>query len=369
MSLIIWNKQPHAWVHTHLDQYPPTGLFLKGTPEMFSLKRILVVMTTCALILVSVTALAGEKSGYLGVMLQEISTSMAKALQMDDTGGVLVSEVIEDSPAEKAGLKDGDVVLEFNGQSTASNKALVKAVRNAAAGDEVKIKVLRGGKTKTIEVLLGEKIKEKMVWFDSGDDRHTIHMDNNIEIIMEDLEGSFKLDRGFLGVQLDDLNEELGQYFGVEDGHGTLVTKVTKDSGAEEAGLKAGDVIVRLGDSEINSADDLHQAMADTKPEQEVTVQVLRKGKSKKFDVTLGEPSMDSIRKIEIISENGDFPGHAPKMFMKHFEHKGAPHAKHQMERMQFIEEHKMHDLEIVREELESLRLELEELRIELENK
>lgn len=298
---------------------------------MIKRMRTVTLLVACALLMTSMPAFAGEQSGYLGVTLQNINASMAKALQMEDKGGVLVNEVVTDSPAEKAGFKDGDVVLEFDGQTITSNKALIKAVGGTSPGDEVKIKILRSGKTKTLKVVVGKKeaMKKKMKIFINDDD-HSFHMGKDFEFIMKGFGGGSHPDRGFLGVQLDDLNEQLGKYFDVEDGEGALVTKITEDSAAEKAGLKAGDVIVRIGDDGITSADDVHQAMADTKPEDELKIQVLRKGKTKKFDVTLGE---------------------------------------HQMHRMEFIEERELFDVEEVRMELEELRMELEELRKELQEK
>ena len=70
-----------------------------------------------------------------------------------------------------------------------------------------------------------------------------------------------------MGVNLDDLNEQMGEYFGVEGGKGALVTEVVEDSPAAKAGLKAGDVIVKLGEKDIDSSAALHKAMADTEPE------------------------------------------------------------------------------------------------------
>ncbi len=336
---------------------------------MFSLKRISVVLTVCALLLASVTAFAGEKPGYLGVMLQDISVSMAKALELDEDGGAIISEVLEDSPAEKAGLKDGDVILEFDGKTIYSHKSLTKAVRKTTPGEEIKVKVLRGGKTKNLEVVVGKREKnENFAWFDSGHNDHSFNYDDDLEIIMEGFDGPFASDRGFLGVQLDDLNEQLGKYFAVENGEGALITRITEDSSAEKAGLKAGDVIVRIENEDITSAADVHKAMAATKAEDEIKIQVLRKGKTKKFEVTLDEMSMESIRKIEFISENDYDSLIAPKKLMKHFKLSGTHGPKH-MGHVKYMGDHESFELDEVREELEELRLELEKLREDLKKK
>lgn len=331
---------------------------------MFSLKRVIILVAACAILLASISALAGEKSGYLGVMLQDIDTSMAKALQLDEDGGVLINEIIDDSPADKAGLQEGDVFLVFNGKTIDSHKALTKAVRKTSPGDKIMVKVLRNGKTKNLDIVVGEREKsETMVWFDSDDDNFSFNFDEDIHVVMDDFDFEFNLDRGFLGVHLDDLNEQLGEYFEVEDGKGALVTKVTEDSSAEKAGLKAGDVIVSIGGTGIDSADDLHDAMADTKPEEKVTVGVMRKGKSREFDVTLGEMSDSGLDQIKMFTGQNNFSVHAPKMLMKHIQHPKTPNVPNQVHRMQIIEELKSGDLEDVRNELEELRNELKELR------
>ncbi len=96
-------------------------------------------------------------SGYLGVMLQDLSPAMAKALQLGDQSGVLVSDVVDDSPAAKAGLQDGDVIVAFAGKPLSDYDSLTAAVRAAKPGEKVDVTVLRDGKKKTIKVELGER--------------------------------------------------------------------------------------------------------------------------------------------------------------------------------------------------------------------
>ncbi len=84
---------------------------------------------------------------------------------------------------------------------------------------------------------------------------------------------------GWLGVNIDDLNPQLGDYFGVEDGDGVLVTAVVEDGPAAKAGLKAGDVIVKVGGDEVEDTGDLHETLAGTEADQKVKIEYLRKGK------------------------------------------------------------------------------------------
>jgi len=186
----------------------------------------------------------------------------------------------------------------------------------------------------------------------------------------------FDNDRGYMGVHLDDLNEQMGEYFGVEDGGGALVTEVIEDSPADKAGLKAGDVIIRIGENEVDSSKALHKVIGDTEPEQQMAVKVMRKGKSKDLSITLGEmPEQDYSKHMEFISEGDDHCTihRAPRM-MKHSGHgdvdvrvirRGAPHGKHE-----YLELKELHEadseLKEMREELHQMQKELKKMQEEL---
>jgi len=357
-------------------------------------KRTFVLMMSIALLVTVVVAQAGEEKGYLGVKLQELTPSMAKALQMDDESGVMISEIVDDSPAEEAGLEDGDVILEFNGKTISDNDDLVKAVRGTSPGDMVKVVVLRNGKNKSLEVEIGEREDDNLTWVFEDDDMHGSHYkhygDGEHKVIVMsgddddfvwssggDVPFGFDNDRGYMGVNLDDLNEQMGEYFGVEDGKGALVTEVVEDSPADKAGLKAGDVIVRLGEKEIDSSSALHKAVADTEPEQQMAVKVMRKGKSKDMSITLGEvPEGSYSKRIEFIG--GDNHHFAPPRMMKHFGHggdvdvrvirRGAPHGAVKIHESEEIHEAKV-EIKEMRDELDKMQKELQEIQEELKKK
>ena len=356
-------------------------------------KRTLVLMMSIALVVSISVAQAGEneEKGYLGVMLQDLTPSMAKALQMGDKSGVMVNEVVDDSPAAKAGLEDGDVILEFNGETISDNDDLVKAVRATSPGDDVKIVVLRNGKNKNLDVEIGQRESKNVFFMSKDGDVHAPHVkhfekDGNSVIVMSGDDEDFtwttsdkafglNMDRGYMGVHLDNLNEQMGEYFGVAGGKGALVTEVVADSPAAAAGLKAGDVIVKLGDNEIESSEALHKAVAETKPEQQMAVKVMRKGNNKDMSITLGEmPENTFTKHIEIIGEDDDhFSFHTSPRMMKHFGDHGdvdvrvirrhAPEGDFEL--------HEMHEaegeIEEMREELDKMRSELKEMQKELQ--
>jgi len=351
---------------------------------ILSARKGLAAACVAGLLVAATLAFAGNQ-GYLGVVLQNIDSSMAKALQIDEGSGILVSEVVDDSPAAAAGLEAGDIIMAFGGTELAGNSDLTTAVRAAKPGDEVDVVILRGGNRRTMTVEVGER-EDTLTWVSSDSDKgdedvcfynmqsddndfhfesddHDIFIqrmghgdDDKIEVIVKTMQE----DRGFLGVHLDDLNEQMGEYFGVDDGEGALITEVIEDTPAAEAGLKAGDVIVKLGDNEIDSAAAIHKAMSGTEPGEKIKVEVKRKGKGKTMDVTLGEMPADTIaRHMKIIGEGDDFHIMAPKM-LHHM-----PHMKRQM-RMHRAPRFEVHDLRVADEELEEMREDLDMMRKEL---
>ncbi len=228
---------------------------------------------------------AAKKRGWLGIAVQELTPSLRDALDLGDRTGLLISDVEDDSPAEEAGLREEDVILEFNGQTVEKAKELVRLVRKTPPGTRVKIKIFRDGEEKTIEVEVGRMPRRR--WGFSF---------MNPGAFMR-----FTSGRASLGVRVEDLNPDLGKYFGVEDGRGVLILEVLEDSPAEDAGLKAGDVILQLEDEKINDVDDLLDVLEDYDPGDEVTVEILRHGKKREFHVELDD-SLPSMRRFRFFS-------------------------------------------------------------------
>jgi S1-C subfamily serine protease len=222
---------------------------------------------------------------WLGVVTQSLDDDLKDGLDYQGDG-VLVNRVADDSPAAKAGLKQGDVIVSMNGKSVDSPDDLQDLVRSAKAGDKAAMVVVRDGKKQTLTASLVERPSE-MVW---GDDQHRIVIRESPDMQfdlnhMPDVADLPEIGHGRLGVELQDLNPDLGGYFSVPDGKGALIVSVVDGSAAGLAGLKAGDVIVKIGDRDIEDADDATNAIR--RSEGATPVEVVRKGKHMTLNATI----------------------------------------------------------------------------------
>jgi serine protease Do len=197
--------------------------------------------------------------------MQELTDKLREGKGLKVKSGVLITEVVEGSPAEEAGLQEGDVVVAFNGKEVDSPDALQDLVADTAIGDQVKIKIVRGDRQRTLDVTMGEWDDSRWFGFNMPDDW---------KFSVADLTNRFRL-----GVRVSELNGDLAPYFGVDEGEGMLVLGVDEESTANEMGIKSGDVIVGVAGKEIESVDDIHKAMGELEEGEEFEVTVIRKKK------------------------------------------------------------------------------------------
>jgi len=176
--------------------------------------------------------------GFLGVMIQDVTPALAKQFKLKDAHGALVSEVSPRSPAEKAGVKEGDVILEFNGKKVTDSRHLKLEVARTKPGESVEFKVLRDGANKTFDVALKE-------------------MPGTEQLASKDSHGKSD-DNGTLnGVSVSDLDNGARQQFDLPGTvRGVVITGVEPDSAAAEAGLKPGDVIQEINRKPVKTADE-----------------------------------------------------------------------------------------------------------------
>lgn len=186
------------------------------------------------------------KRGWLGVLIQEISQEIADSLGMKSARGALVSSATEGGPAEKAGVKTGDVILKFNNIEIGSMKELPKVVAGTPVGKSVPLVILRNGKEIVLNVTLGElELAEK----------------ENLIGKSTNLSGETK-EYDKLGFVAEELNSKNKSKFNLKNiDNGVVITSVKDDSPAQAAGLVPGMVIVRVGQVEVNSLDVIDQSL------------------------------------------------------------------------------------------------------------
>jgi len=264
---------------------------------MTYIKRPVLIMTfIMALFMILNATASAKKKGWLGVSIMSVNEDVKEDWELSVDKGVLVTYVIEDSPADEAGIKKGDVILKYEGRSVKYSDELVEYVRKTPPGEKAKIEIDRSGKSKKFEVKI-EKNKSKMVFKSFGDRGHgfTFYSNDN--------------ESGFLGVDMYDLTDGLREYFNVEDDEGVLVVNVIEDSPAEKAGFKSGDIIVKVDKRVIEDSDDLRKAISRHEPDEKVKIEYIRNSKKSSKTVTLGERENYSDRNVRIFRNRCFLPG------------------------------------------------------------
>jgi S1-C subfamily serine protease len=222
---------------------------------------------------------------WLGVGLAEVTSDNMAALKLKEERGVEVATVSPDSPASKAGLKEHDVILEFNGARVESTEQFKRMISEMPAGRTVKLLISRDGATQTVSAKLEE---HKMMFRDDNRNfrfsapmaptpptpptaptppsapraprapmARTFEWPNleNFSLMFDSTPR--------LGIEGEQIGSQLGEYFGVGDKGGVLVRSVTQGSAAEKAGIKAGDVITKVNGKHVEDMSDLREGLRD----------------------------------------------------------------------------------------------------------
>ncbi|MDH7500087.1 MAG: DegQ family serine endoprotease [candidate division NC10 bacterium] len=196
--------------------------------------------------------------GWLGVGIQRITPQLAKSFGLKEEGGVLVSQVFKDSPAERAGIKQGDVILEFDGKVTKEIGELSRTVATSPVGKSVTLKIFREGKTLTLQAKIAEMKEEREV--------------------------AEAPSRKPLGLSVQDITPELARRLGVEEGSGVIVTQVEPRGPAAGAGINRGDVIQEVNRQPVGSVEEFNRALEQAKAEEDILF-LVRRGEQSLFIV------------------------------------------------------------------------------------
>ncbi|HRY47699.1 MAG TPA: DegQ family serine endoprotease [Candidatus Paceibacterota bacterium] len=200
--------------------------------------------------------------GYMGVMIQELNPDLAKEFKSETSQGALVSDVTEDSPAAKAGIKTGDIIVKLDDKPIKSSHQLRMTVAQKAPGTTVQVQVLRDGQTKNLRVTLAEMPDQD---------------DGKGSALHSDRESSDGLD----GVGVTDLDSAMRRQLRLPSNlQGAFVTEVEPESAAYEAGLRRGDVILEINRKAVRNAADAVEATKNLKGKK-ITLRIWSQGGSR----------------------------------------------------------------------------------------
>jgi serine protease Do len=175
--------------------------------------------------------------GWLGVVIQRVTPEIAKSFGLKASEGALVSDVMEGSPAEKAGLKTGDVITSFNGKQIKDMDQLPRAVASTEIGKKVRLGIIRDGKEVEKEVVIGEMKEEGLR-----------------------AQGKPETEKDY-GLVVQNITPEIGKHLGLKDKKGVIVTDVQPGSPAQEADIRSGDIIKEIGRQPVRNVGEFKEAM------------------------------------------------------------------------------------------------------------
>lgn len=245
---------------------------------------------------------------WLGVQISDVTPERAKELKLAGEYGVVVEEVVEESPAAKAGIQANDVILSFADERVRSTEQLRRLVRETPAGRTVSAQVSRDGQTRSLQVAL---------------EAHEAHMFMpGMRVMRPEMPGhppmppeapmppqafwvetpelDFQIySRGpQLGISGDELTAQLAEYFGVKAGKGVLVREVLTGTAAEKAGLKAGDVIVKVDGDAVATLGELRRALRKKREGKQVSLTIVRNRAEQTISVELDQPQSRGPQRV-----------------------------------------------------------------------
>jgi serine protease Do len=177
--------------------------------------------------------------GYLGASIQSVTPELAQAMQLEERQGALVSEVVSGAPAARAGIRQGDIIVDFNGTTIKDAHDLPAVVARTPVGEAVTVTLRRGGKTQTVSVTVGKLPSEKVT-----------------------SEEASPAAQSQWGLQLQEVTPQMARQRSLDDTSGVIIVGIQPGSPAERAGLQRGDVIREVNRQPVQSAQEMRDAIA-----------------------------------------------------------------------------------------------------------
>ncbi len=175
--------------------------------------------------------------GWLGITVQDLNDDLARYFGLTDKAGVLVAKVLEDSPAQKAGVKDSDVIKQIDNQAINNVKELLNIVGKSEAGRKIKLKVIRDKKEMLLDVQIGERPEK-----------------------LEEEPAALGVSAGWRGLQAEDLSSQNARRFRSPEKKGVIIVGIEPDTAADVSGLIAGDAILEINKQPVNNIADYNKA-------------------------------------------------------------------------------------------------------------
>ncbi len=205
--------------------------------------------------------------GWLGVVIQNVDENLAKSFGLKEASGVLISEVQPDSPADKAGVKQGDVIVRLDDVKMANAAQLRNRVAMLSPGSTAKLSIIRNGENKTLEVKIGTR---------PGNLNQMIIGQNGSSLVKK------------FGLTFQNLTPALADRFGYEDDQGVLVSEVVPGSPADSAGMQPGQLVEEVNKKPVHNLKDLQQAIASSRDTKRLLLRV-RSGNITQYVVLIAE--------------------------------------------------------------------------------
>lgn len=241
---------------------------------------------------------------YLGIGGHDLTPERANALKVKEPRGVEVIAVDQDSPAGKAGIKEHDVIISFDGKPLNDYEALRQLMHETTPGKVVKLGIVRNGSPMTVSVTVARRQSNTFAWAGPGGSMPPMPPMPPMNLDIPSFTVLQFSSRN--GVVVEDITPQLGEFFGVKDGEGVLVRSVDRGSAAESSGLKAGDVIIRAGTDRISCSSDWRRALREHKSGN-LAVGIVRDKREQNLTLKLPSTTSDAF--------NGQWPGFSSKDF------------------------------------------------------
>jgi serine protease Do len=244
---------------------------------------------------------AGGRS-YLGVDIRDVTTDRLSALKLKEERGVEITMVDADAPAGKIGLREHDVILDFNGTAIESEEQIRRLIREVPPGRTVTLGISRDGAPMKINVQLADHGAMVAQTFP----RVIVPTPRAHDFPRNSMDLPFQIQTysSVLGIQTESLTRQLGDFFGVKDGEGVLVRSVEKGSAAEKSGLKAGDVIVKADNEKLTDRSDLSHILRNHRTGGKMTLVVMRDKHEQTLTVTLPDRGARDSSSVVIDDED-----------------------------------------------------------------